>query len=168
MIWKKVVLTCFLLIIVCCFLVYNSNHYQAIFNNNKFYAEIYSAPFDVTQKGATIRIPLKFSYKTRYGIFIKIPDYDPLSYVERTRGFLEYHFLSDGVVLKSGKTFPSSQWERLWRDDCSFIGILGFDLPLPGASKDLVLKLTVVEPFNFFIPFSGDTYCVVKPNASFK
>ncbi len=167
MTWNKAVVVCLALFCICSFFIYRSNYYQAIFGDD-FYSEIFSASFDVTEKGAAIRVPLKFKYKTRYGLYIKIPEYNRLSYVERTKGFIKYKFISDGLVLKSGETVSSDQWVRLWKEGGSYLDILDFDLPLSGASKNLVLELTVVEPFNFFIPFSGDTYCVVKPNASFK
>ncbi|WP_051677132.1 hypothetical protein [Maridesulfovibrio frigidus] len=150
------------------FMVYSSNYFQSYIFPQEFYAEIFRAPLDVLKKGEKITIPIHFKYKTRYALYISLPDryaFDDLRY---EAGTLKYKFISQGQILKEGTTAQPQRRQVIVKGENSSVAILEFYLPFPKAQKDLALELEVTIPMEFLAKYSGKTYCTIVPNDSMK
>jgi len=153
-----------LLLVLGGMLFYNSNWFQSIFLPERFYKDIFNAPFDVTKNGESISIPLKYKYKTCYALEIAVPDKDLFHNSEPGNGLLKYSFVSNGRVIDEGLTYPpNSLHMALYRGITSII-ILVFDLPFNSEGDSLTLDLEVIEPMRFLEPFSGKIHCKVSPS----
>lgn len=143
--------------------IYNTMWFQSLFNDS-FYNSIVDVPFDVTKKGSLISVPLKFNYKSCYCLGIKVPGRELSDSLRTGKGQLWYQFQSNGVVITEGVTQPVTR--RGWggNDLYSIRKLMIFDLPFPTASKELVLKLEVVEPFSFMKGYKGQTSIDIRPN----
>ena len=143
---------------------YHTIWFQSFFLYDHFYEDIYNAPFDVTHKGNTLSIPLKYKYKTCYSLAIAVPDKD--IFHDRTAGYglLAYRFISEGKVLAEGYTHAPTRRNLMLKRGITSINILVFDLPFPGAGSDLTLQLEVLEPFKYLEFHSGNIYCKINPD----
>jgi hypothetical protein len=158
----------FFIIFLCVILggiyVYNTNWFQSSFRYERYYRPIYEAPFDVTQKGETVSIPLKYTYRTCYDLALTVPDKNVFHDRLVGPGLLAYRFLSDGRVLGDGLSFPPDKRQLGLRRDTSLIPVMLFDLPFAKEGGDLVLELEVVEPFTFLKPYAGNIKCRITPD----
>lgn len=142
---------------------YNTIWFHSFFLYDSFYENIVDVSFDVTKKGESILIPIKYTYKTCYDLAIAVPGRE-LSDSRRTgKGQLGYVFISEGKVVADGITQPVSRHGWGGTDEVSIRNLMVFDLPFPGASKDLLLELTVLEPFSFMQEYKGQTSIVINP-----
>ncbi|MBI9078787.1 MAG: hypothetical protein JEY79_03490 [Pseudodesulfovibrio sp.] len=151
------------ILLVGAFVLFNSNWFQAFFLYEHFYEKIYCAPFDVTKKGESIIIPIQFKYNTSYGLALSVPDRYALDSLKKDNGQIKYRFISKGHVLKEGMTIPPIRENTTFTNNTSSVDILIFDLPLPGAEKDLTLELVVLSPMTFFNDYSGLITCFINP-----
>jgi hypothetical protein len=145
---------------------YNTNWFQSFFMYGKYYQDIVNVPFDVTKTGATISIPLKHAYNTCYSLAIGVPDSKLAHRGFEGNGVLAYRFISKKKILAEGITAQPKR--RSLKGEVTYINLLVFDLPFPGAENDLTLELTVQEPMEFLTGFKGDLTCRVRPNYSSK
>jgi len=146
------------------FVIFNSNKFQAYFLTEQFYKKIYEGPFDVTKKGESTVIPIKYKYKTNYALAISLPDRFALDSLQREKGEVRYQFISKNQILKKGITIPPIWENSSYSNDTSFVDILMFDLPFPGAGDDLTLELEVVTPMTFLEAYSGSITCFINPH----
>lgn len=145
-------------------LFYNSNWFQSAFLPERFYKDIFNAPFDVTKTGESISIPLKYTFKTCYAIEIAVPDKNLFHHDKSGNGILKYQFISNGRVIAEGLTHPpNSRHMRLYRGITSII-LFVFDLPFNGEGDSLTLDIEVIEPMSFLEAFSGEIHCRVNPS----
>jgi hypothetical protein len=143
-------------------LFYNSNWFQSAFLSDRFYKDICYAPFDVTVKGESISIPLKYKFKTCYKLSIAVPDKKVFHDRIIGPGTLKYQFISKGRVLAKGRTYnPDRHHFTLYRGITS-MNILAFNLPFFEADDDLTLELEVVEPMEFLEPYTGNIFCRIN------
>ncbi|MBI9078600.1 MAG: hypothetical protein JEY79_02545 [Pseudodesulfovibrio sp.] len=147
---------------------YNTNWFHASFMGDRFHRDIFSAPFDATKIGATIAIPIKYNYKTCYGLTIAVPDSKLAHRGFDGDGIWEYRFMSGNKTLAEGLTAQPSKRHRSLYRGVSYVTLLVFDLPFPGAGSDLTLELTVKEPMEFLRPFAGQIDCRIRPDYSAK
>ena len=143
---------------------YNTNWFQSFFMYDRFYEDIYDESFDVTKKGKTITIPLKYKYKTCYSLAIAVPDKNIFHDRIAGYGLLSYKFISRNKVLAEGYTHAPTRRNLTLKQGVTSTHILVFDLPFPGADNDLVLHLEVQEPFAYLEPYSGKITCKINPN----
>lgn len=143
---------------------YNTNWFQSFFLHERFYEDICNIPFDVTQRGESISIPLKYKFKTCYSLAITVPDKDLFHDGNVGDGILKYRFLSRGRVIAEGYTRAPNDRHLMFYHGVTMINILVFDLPFPGTGNDLTLELEVKEPFEFLEPFAGKTTCQIEPD----
>ncbi|MBI9081879.1 MAG: hypothetical protein JEY79_19330 [Pseudodesulfovibrio sp.] len=158
---KKIVSIGLMLVIVLVF--YNSNWFQSTFVYGQFYENIYSAPFDVTQKGNRVVIPIKYKYATSYGLAVSVPDGEAFTFADFEEGSLRYRFISKDQILGEGMTLPLIGKNRIVKDGSSSIDILIFTLPISGAGDDLTLDLEVITPIKFLNGYSGKITCFINP-----
>lgn len=149
--------------------LYNTNWFQSFFLYDRFYEDIYNAPFDVTKKGASISIPLKYKYRTCYRLAIAVPDKNIFHERRAGYGLLAYKFISKNKVLAEGYTHVPTRRDLMLKRGITSINILVFDLPFLGAGEDLTLHLEVREPFRDLEPYAGNINCKINPdyNADF-
>ena len=143
---------------------YNTNWFQSFFLYDRFYEDIYNAPFDVTRKGASITVQLKYKYKTCYSLAVAVPDKDIFHDRIAGYGLLAYEFVSKGKVLAQGYTHAPTRRNLMLKDGVTSTNILVFDLPFPDASDDLALHLEVREPFRYLEPYAGKIRCKINPD----
>lgn len=146
---------------------YNTNWFQSFFMYGEYYQDIVDVPFDVTRTGATISIPLKHTYNTCYCLSIGVPDSKLFHRGFDGSGILAYRFISHNKILAKGSTAQPITRGTLYRG-VTYINLLVFDLPFPGAGNDLTLELTVQEPMEFLTRFKGALTCRIRPNYSAK
>lgn len=160
------VLIVFLCMVVGGVYFYNTDWFQSFFMYRKYYQDIVNIPFDATREGETISIPLKHTYRTCYSLSIGVPDSKLAHRGFDGDGVLAYRFISNDRVLAEGVTARPKR--RSLTGEITYINLMVFDLPFPGAGKDLTLELTVKEPMDFLTQFKGDLTCRVRPNYSSK
>lgn len=154
----------FLLVTVAGIYLYNSNWFQASFFTESYYRDICFMPFDVTEEGGKIVIPIKYKYKTCYRLAIGVPDKDVFHDNLVGSGDLTYRFVSKGHVLATGHTHRPDRRHLMLNHGMTSINILVFHLPFPGAGDDLELQLSVHEPFKFLDAYKGQTFCKISPD----
>ncbi len=149
--------------------VYNNIQFQAAFFSD-FYDTIADVPFEVTEKGASVTIPLdKYKYKTCYDVAIAIPDWYLFANMKpNEKGQVKYAFKSNGRVLKEGLSLPLSRKNFGGREGHDLVELLVFDLPFPDAKEDLTLTLEVTTPFEFLKAYSKQIRCWINPDYSAK
>lgn len=142
---------------------YNTTWFQSMFNRN-FYDNIVDVKLDVTKKGDKISIPLLFNHNGCYCLGIRVPGRELSDSLPTGRGTLRYQFVSSGTVVAEGVTQPVTR--RGWggNDKVSIRKLMVFDLPLPYASEDLILRLEVIEPFSFLNEYKGQTSIDIRSN----
>jgi hypothetical protein len=145
---------------------YNTNWFQSFFLYDRFYEDIYNAPFDVTKVGESISIPLEYKYKTCYRLAVAISDKDIFHERRAGYGLLEYRFVSRNKVLAEGYTHVPTRHDLMLKQGITSINILVFHLPFPGASDDLTLHLEVREPFRELEQYAGNINCKINPDYS--
>lgn len=160
-----------LLIVFLCMILggvyfYNTDWFQSFFMYRQYYQDIVNVPFDATRTGETINIPIKHTYRTCYSLSIGVPDSKMFHRRFDGDGILAYRFISKDKVLAEGITARPKR-RTLYRG-ATYINLMVFDLPFPGAGDDLTLVLTVKEPMEFLTQFKGDLTCRIRPNYSSK
>lgn len=160
----------FKIVIICLVLggvyFYNTNWFQSFFLYNRFYENIADVPFDVTEKGETISIPLKHKFNTCYELNVAVPEKNVFHNTPVGPGSLRYRFKSMGQVIAEGTTFPAERKNFTLYRGVTLITILVFDLPFPGAGRDLSLDLTVETPMAFLNDYKGKIQCSIRPDYS--
>ena len=157
------------LIVFLCFVgvsvfIYKTDWFQSFFMHEKYYQDILNVPFEATQKGETITVSLKHTYRTCYGLSIGVPDSKLAHDGFEGNGALQYRFKSNGIVLAEGTT-PRPK-RRSLKGGTTYIKLMVFDLPFQNAEDDLILELTVKEPMTFLSQFKGELTCRIRPNYS--
>ncbi|WP_419786959.1 hypothetical protein [Pseudodesulfovibrio sp.] len=149
--------------------IYNNIQFQAAFFSD-FYDAIADVPFDVTEKGASVTIPLdKYKYKTCYDVAIAIPDWYLFANMKpNEKGQVRYAFKSNGRVLKEGVSLPLSRKHTGGRKGHDLISLFVFDLPFPEAKGNLTLTMEVTTPFAFLKAYSKEIRCWISPDYSAK
>ena len=142
---------------------YNTIWFQSLFNES-FYNSIVNIKLDVTKKGEKISVPLLFKYDSCYCLGIKIPGREASDSLLTGKGVLRYQFILNETVVTEGVTQPVTR--RGWGgdDEVSIRKLMVFDLPLPYGSKELTLRLEVIEPFSFLDGYKGQTSIDIRPN----
>lgn len=143
--------------------VYNSNEFQAFFLSDRFYENIYSTPFDVTQKGATASLPIEYKHKTVYKLLVTVPEESAFDSLIQEEGRLRYRFLSGKTVLHEGATLRPERRYRVDRKGSSSLVLLLFSLPISGVTDDLFLELKVITPFVFLEEYSDSMVFSISP-----
>ena len=151
-------------ILIVIFSIYYTNFFQAHFVSDQYYKNIFEGPFDVSQEGERLLIPISFKYKTEYDLLISIPKDDIMCFYSE-KNDLNYRFTSKGKILEEGVTFPLSDTSYYCASSEGPLSatLLKFSLPFPEAEEDLVLVLEVVNPLTSFRKYSGSIICTVRP-----
>lgn len=145
----------------------SSAWFQAVFFTDNFYKNIASEPFDVTTEGETVTLPIhNYTFPTCYDLSIAVPGSKFFHDGLVGNGCLAYSFESNGRVIYEGITNQLSGRHRNLYKNNSSISLLVFDLPFIGASHDLVLRLTVLEPMTFLNNYRGSITAQVNPDYS--
>ncbi len=155
-------------LLVGAYMIYSSNVFQSYIYPQQFYADIYRAPFDVTQKDAAINIPITYKYKTRYALYISVDDINAMYDLRKEEGILSYKFISQGKVLKEGLTIAPTMENVTYTNTSSSVAILKFELPLKEDERDLILVLKVIKPLFFLNKYSGKITCEISPWEEYK
>lgn len=145
---------------------YNSNWFQSFFLYNRFYENIADVPFEVTNKGEMISIPIKHKFNTCYELSVVVPDKNVFHDRLVGPGTFKFRFISKGKTLDEGFTYPPAPQHFTLYRGVTLIPILVFDLPFSGAGSDLSLELTVETPMTFLDGYAGRLKCSIRPNYS--
>lgn len=144
--------------------LYNSNLFNSYLRPERFYENIYCGPYNVTETGASLTIPITYTFATTYGLSIVVPGDNLFQSSANGNGTLKYSFISNGQTIAQGSTIPPKRENLVVREQSSYVDILFFDLPLPKAGSELQLRLVVERPFVFLKSYEGNIRCCINPS----
>jgi len=160
---KKTILFA-LLFIVTMWAISRTNDFAVWFNAEKFYRPIYSASFDIMNKGTTIKVKLKNSYDVKHGFSLVFPckniDYRAFTNLD---GLIQYKFLSDNKPLE-GRIIspPTHPILGTSNGECDLV-LFTFDLPYKKTTKDVFLEVTLKSPITKLEKYRDSIRCEVSP-----
>jgi hypothetical protein len=141
----------------------STNDFAVWFNAEKFYRPIYSANFDVMNKGTTVRIKLNSEYNVSHAFFLVFPcEYKEWQFNE-LNGIVKYSFMSDGKILKTSNTTILKNPISGYKHGMCDIALFTFDLPFQKATGDVFLEVTVESPITKLEKYRGLIRCEISP-----
>lgn len=163
----RYLLVILLSLLLCFAYISGTIRFKSIFHDD-FYSYIVNTPFDVTRKNETLSININNKYGVCHDLGIDIPGNKFGAYPKYGPGKLKYRFISKDKVLAEGVIDVLTTHSLGGMNNSTTILLMVFDLPFKGNINDLVLELTVIEPFSFLEEYKGQTSIVINPNYSDK
>lgn len=158
----------FLGIIICLLVIYKSNAFQSLFMTEEYYTPIFDGYFDVTTKGAKIKIPIDNKYNCLHGLFIAVPGRYSLDDLMVENGTIHYKFTEKGEIISEGLTYRPVRKYTTRLKSRAAVCILEFDIPFREHRENVFLDLEVRDPMLFLKDYSGNTSCVIRPVSEYK
>lgn len=161
---KILVLLIAVIAVITVFALLETTYFASWLTPSKFHTPIFTAKFDATSTGTTIKAPLHNSYDVKHGFFLVFPcdDIGSTSY-SAMGGVFRYTFFSGNKVLESKTMSPPPKAIRGYSGDMCDLVLFTFDLPYKNNPENLFLEVAMLTPVPQLAKFSGNIQCKIAP-----